>query len=244
MTKDESRTAGSKEGSVPQHVAIIMDGNRRWASARGLPLVEGYRRGIGAFRNAIPAAVKRRIPVATFWGFSRENWRRSPAELGTLFQLFRHAVTESLGWLNRQNARLRISGRLQDFPDDLRRAAEAVITATEANTGLTVNLALSYGGRDEIQHVARRVASEVAGNPEAIEAINEDTIARHLYTSGLPDVDLLIRTGGEKRLSGFLPWQAAYAELYFTDTLWPDFDERELDRALEDYAQRKRNFGT
>lgn len=221
-----------------------MDGNRRWAHTHNLPLVEGYRRGIQAFRNAIPLAIQRRIPVATFWGFSTENWHRSPLELNTLFGLFRHAIAESREWLTRSNARLRISGRLQDFPEDLRRAAEAVIAATKANTGLTVNLALSYGGRDEIQHVARRVASEVAGNPDAIEAINEDTIARHLYTSGLPDVDLLIRTGGEKRLSGFLPWQAAYAELYFIDTLWPDFDERELDRALEDYAQRKRNFGT
>ena len=244
MTRDESRTAGSREGSVPQHVAIIMDGNRRWASTRGLPLVAGYERGIKAFRNAIPAAVKHRIPVTTFWGFSTENWRRSPAELGILFQLFRHAVAESLGWLNRQNARLRISGRLHDFPEDLRRAAEAVIQAPSANTGITVNLALSYGGREEIQHVARRVASETAGNPAAIAAVNEETIARHLYTNGLPDVDLLIRTGGEKRLSGFLPWQAAYAELYFTDALWPDFDERELDRELTDYASRKRNFGT
>ncbi len=243
MTTDESRTAGSKEESVPQHVAIIMDGNRRWARVRGLPLVEGYRRGIGAFRNAIPAAVKRRIPVATFWGFSTENWHRSPRELHTLFGLFRHAIAESRAWLTRSNARLRISGRLQDFPDDLRRAAEAVIAATKANTGLTVNLALSYGGRDEIQHVARQLAQETNGDPKAIAAINEATVERHLYTSGLPDVDLMIRTGGEKRLSGFLPWQAAYAELYFSDTLWPDFDEAELDRALEDYAQRKRNFG-
>ena len=232
------------DAAVPQHVAIIMDGNRRWAAAKHLPLSEGYRHGIQTFRNAIPAAIARNIPVATFWGFSTENWRRSPTELRTLFRLFRLAVTDSLDWLNRHNARLRISGRLYDFPDDLRRAAEKVIAATAANSGLTVNLALSYGGRDEIQHVARGVASETAGDAKAIAAVSEETISRHLYTAGLPDVDLLIRTGGEKRLSGFLPWQSAYAELYFTDALWPDFDEQEFDRALEDYAQRKRNFGT
>ncbi len=229
---------------MPGHVAIIMDGNRRWAAAKHLPLSEGYRHGIQAFRNAIPAAIAQKIPVATFWGFSTENWRRSPAELRTLFALFRLAITDSLGWLNRHNARLRISGRLHDFPADLRRAAEKVIAATAANGGLTVNLALSYGGRDEIQHVARRVASETAGNPEAIAAVGEETINRHLYTAGLPDVDLVIRTGGEQRLSGFLPWQSAYAELYFTNVLWPDFNEAELDKALLDYAERKRNFGT
>lgn len=234
----------NSDAAVPKHVAIIMDGNRRWAAAKRLPLSEGYRHGIQTFRNAIPTVIARKIPVATFWGFSTDNWRRSPAELRTLFGLFRRAVTESLDWLNRHNAKLRISGRLNDFPDDLRRAAEKVIAATAANSGLTVNLALSYGGRDEIQHAARGVASETAGDAEAIAAISEETISRHLYTAGLPDVDLLIRTGGEKRLSGFLPWQTAYAELYFTDALWPDFDEREFDRALEDYAGRKRNFGT
>lgn len=230
--------------AAPQHIAVIMDGNRRWASSRGLPFVAGYRRGIEAFRNAVPLAIARHISVATFWGFSTENWRRSRKELDALFLLFRHAVVESLGWLNAHNARLRVSGRLHDFPEDLRRAAEEVIMATAGNTAMTVNLALSYGGRDEIQHVARRVASETAGDPKAIAAVNEETISRHLYTNGLPDVDLLIRTGGAKRLSGFLPWQAAYAELYFTDTLWPDFDAEELDRALRDYASRKRNFGT
>lgn len=232
------------DGAVPKHVAIIMDGNRRWAAAKHLPLSEGYRHGIQTFRNAIPAAIARNIPVATFWGFSTENWRRSPAELRTLFRLFQLTINDSFDWLNRHNARLRISGRLHDFPEDLRRAAEKVIAATAANSGLTVNLALSYGGRDEIQHVARGVASETAGDATAIAAVGEETISRHLYTAGLPDVDLLIRTGGEKRLSGFLPWQSAYAELYFTDALWPDFDEQEFDRALEDYAQRKRNFGT
>ena len=229
---------------TPQHIAIIMDGNRRWAQHRGLPLVEGYRRGIEAFRNAIPAAITRRIAVATFWGFSTENWRRSPGELNVLFELFSRAVTESRAWLDRHHARLRLSGRIHDFPENLQRAAREVVMATAANTGITINLALSYGGRDEIQRVARGVAAETAGDPAAIAAVNEETISRHLYTSGLPDVDFLIRTGGEKRLSGFLPWQAAYAELYFTDALWPDFDEREFDRALEDFASRKQNFGT
>ena len=229
--------------NIPQHVAIIMDGNRRWAKSRGLPLAEGYRRGIAAFKNAIPVAIRRNIPIATFWGFSTENWHRSTAELHILFGLFRQAIDESLLWLNQHRTRLVISGRLQDFPEDLRRAAQRVMEATKSNAAMTVNLALSYGGRDEIQHVARKLAHETGGNPQAIAAINEESINRHLYTRGLPDVDLLIRTGGERRLSGFLPWQSAYAELYFTDALWPDFDERELDRALADFSDRKRNFG-
>lgn len=229
--------------TTPGHIALIMDGNRRWAQGRGLPLAEGYRRGIAAFRNAIPAVVERHIPVATFWGFSTENWRRSAQELDVLFGIFRRAIAEARTWLDRSNARLKISGRLQDFPEDLRRAAEGVIAATAANTAATVNLALSYGGREEIQHVARALAAETKGDPEAVRRIDEEAVGRHLWTAGLPDVDLLVRTGGAKRLSGFLPWQAAYAELYFTDTLWPDFDAAELDRALEDFALRKRNFG-
>ena len=230
--------------TIPQHVAIIMDGNRRWARQRGFSLAEGYRRGIEAFKNAIPAVVSRNITVATFWGVSTENWRRTPSELETLFSIFRRAIDETVEWCNRHNARLVASGRLQDFPDYIRTNAERLIEATKTNTAATINLALSYGGREEIQHVVKRIAHETKGDERAVEAINEETIGRHLYTRGLPDVDLLIRTGGEKRLSGFLPWQTAYAELYFTDALWPDFDANELDRALADFSQRKRNFGT
>ena len=228
---------------TPSHIAIIMDGNRRWANAQNLPLVEGYRRGIEAFRNAIPAVIGRKIPVATFWGFSTENWRRGPKELNPLFNLFRRGFEDAIESLNRHNARLVTSGRLEDFPAFLRKAVEKVVAATRSNTALIANLALSYGGRDEIQRVAKAIAAETKGDPQALAAVNETTVNRHLYTAGLPDVDFLIRTGGEKRLSGFLPWQAAYAELYFTDTLWPDFDEQELHLALADYAGRKRNFG-
>jgi len=230
--------------TTPTHIAIIMDGNRRWASRRGLPLVEGYRHGIQAFKRAIPAVISRKIPVATFWGFSTENWHRSSRELDVLFGLFRRALDEAAEWFARHQARFTVSGRLEDFPEDLRRNAERLIAETRTNAAGTINLALSYGGREEIQRVAKAVAAETAGDPRAIAAVNEETINRHLYTAGLPDVDLLIRTSGEKRLSGFLPWQAAYAELYFTDTLWPDFDERALDLALDDFASRKRNFGT
>ena len=230
--------------TTPTHIAIIMDGNRRWASRRGLPLVEGYRHGIQAFKRAIPAVISRKIPVATFWGFSTENWHRSSRELDVLFGLFRRALDEAAEWFARHQARFTVSGRLEDFPEDLRRNAERLIAETRTNAAGTINLALSYGGREEIQRVAKAVAAETAGDPRAIAAVNEETINRHLYTAGLPDVDLLIRTSGEKRLSGFLLWQAAYAELYFTDTLWPDFDERALDLALDDFASRKRNFGT
>ena len=226
-----------------QHLAVIMDGNRRWAKLQRLPLIEGYRRGIQTFRNAIPIVASRGIPLATFWGFSTENWRRPAKELEPLFNLFRRGVEESIEWFDRHNARLVTSGRLSDFPEFLKQAILRIVAATESNSGFTANLALSYGGRDEIIEVARRLAAETRGDPEAIARVDETAVSRHLYTAGLPDVDLLIRTGGERRLSGFLPWQAAYAELYFTDTLWPDFTAEELDRALEFFATRKRNFG-
>lgn len=233
-----------ESASPPSHIAFIMDGNRRWAKTRGLPLVEGYRRGIMAFRNAIPAVAERGVEFATFWGFSTENWRRARHELDALFGLFRQGIEDSAEWFSRHNARLRVSGRTRDFPDFIQSALDRLVAATRPNTGLTVNLALSYGGRDEIRHVAERIASETNGNPAAIAAIDEEAVSRHLYTAGLPDVDLVVRTGGERRLSGFLPWQTAYAELYFTDVLWPDFDARELDRALADFSARERNFGT
>lgn len=229
--------------AIPQHVAIIMDGNRRWAQDRGLPKLEGHRHGVEAFKNAIRALMARNIPVATFFAFSRENWRRTQEEISWLMGIFQELLTEGAKWLAEQGVKLRIAGRLEDFPAELVRAARTAVAETAANERMTVNIALSYGGREEILQAAKRIAADTQGNAELLAAVTEETFSNYLYTAGLPDVDLLIRTGGERRLSGFLPWQSVYAELYFSDALWPDFDERELDRALADFSERKRNFG-
>lgn len=229
--------------AIPQHIAIIMDGNRRWASQRGMPRLEGHRHGVEAFKKTVVALIERQIPVATFFAFSRENWKRTQHEVSWLMGLFKQILNEGVSWLNERGVRLRISGRMEDFPSDLAKNASEAIAKTKENEKIILNLALSYGGRDEIEQMVKRVASETKGDPKAIAAISEETINRNLYTAGLPDVDLLIRTGGEQRLSGFLPWQSVYAELYFAKTLWPDFDEKELDSALLDFAGRKRNFG-
>lgn len=232
-----------KAAAIPRHIAIIMDGNRRWATEHGLPKFIGHRHGIDALKVVVPALMKRGIPVATFFAFSRENWRRTKEEVSWLMGLFHEFMVEGVAWLHERGVRLRVSGRLDDFPSDLARLAEKAMVKTKTNNTMTVNMALSYGGREEIRQMVQRLAAETKGDPRAIETISEERISQNLYTAGLPDVDLLIRTGGEKRLSGFLPWQAVYAELYFTNMFWPDFNEAALDAALADYAGRKRNFG-
>ncbi len=220
-----------------------MDGNRRWAISRGLPKLEGHRHGVEAFKRTVEALIARNIPVASFFAFSHENWRRTQEEVSWLMGLFRELFTRGAEWIEEQGVRLRISGCVADFPPDLAEIMQHTVTRTADNQRMTVNMALSYGGREEIVQAVRKIAIETSGDPKAIAAINEESINRHLYTSGLPDVDLLIRTAGEKRLSGFLPWQSVYAELYFTETLWPDFNAAELDLAFADFSKRKRNFG-
>lgn len=231
--------------TTPQHVAIIMDGNRRWAQSRGMPKLEGHRHGVEAFKKTFQALRERGIPVATFYTFSRENWRRAQEEISMLMLLFEQVFSEGVRWMREQGSdiRIRISGRIEDFPEKIAGLMRKAMADTKANTGMVINFALSYGGRAEILQAAGRMAEETRGDPTALAAITEDTFSNYLYTNGLPDVDLLIRTGGEQRLSGFLPWQSVYAELYFSDVLWPDFDERELDKALADFSERKRNFG-
>lgn len=179
----------------------------------------------------------------TFFAFSRENWHRTQEEISWLLDLFRESLSGNIEELHEQGIRVNIIGKMEDFPPDIMKAAQDAAVLTKDNTAMTVNIALSYSGREEIGQMVRRIAHDTKGDAAAIAAINEETVNRFLYTRGLPDVDLLIRTGGEQRLSGFLPWQSVYAELFFTNALWPDFDERELDRALADYAERKRNFG-
>lgn len=224
-------------------MAVILDGNRRWAVKNGLIKTAGHDYGGETLKKLLPAAISRGIPVISLYAFSTENWRRAQEELSVLMSLIAKFMGESIDWADQQGMQIRFSGRLTDFSRDIQEIFRTAAEATKKNTKIIVNFCMSYGGREELTQAARRIAAAVKSDPQAIAAINDETISKHLYTAGLPDVDLLIRTGGEKRLSGFMPWQSTYAELYFTDTLWPDFNEEELNKALADFAKRKRNFG-
>lgn len=228
---------------IPKHIAIIMDGNGRWAAARGLPRAAGHRAGRDAIRPTIEACREMGVPILTLYAFSTENWRRPPDEVGALLDLLQESLIQEAEELHRNGIRLMISGDIGQLPEQIRRQIQRVEELTGANQALILNFALNYGGRAEIARAARRVAAEVAEGRQPLEAIDESTVAAHLYTGDLPDPDLLIRTGGEKRLSNFLLWQAAYAELYFTEVYWPDFTRDHLLAAIEEYQQRQRRFG-
>ncbi len=224
---------------LPRHVAIIMDGNGRWAHRRGLPRVAGHRAGVDAVRDTVEAATGLGLGVLTLYAFSTENWARPRVEVQTLMTLLREYLRRELDNLMNNDIRLQVIGRAEELPRSVRRELERAVERTRANTGLLLNVALSYGGRAEIVDACRAIVR--AGlEPEAID---EEVFADHLYTAGLPDPDLLIRTSGERRTSNFLPWQCAYAEIWFTDTLWPDFRRRHLFAALLDYQARERRFG-
>lgn len=229
--------------NIPQHVGIIIDGNRRWAVNQGLSKLEGHRYGFETLKKLLPIVIARGVPVVSIFTFSTENWKRAEAEVSMLMRLIGDIFRDHFAWLKEQGVKVLISGRISDFSPELQKIFREAVEDTKTNTKLIGNFCLSYGGREELIQAVRKIAAEAKGDPVAITAIDETTIQEKLYTAGLPDVDLIIRTGGEKRLSGFLPWQSTYAELYFTETLWPDFDERELDQALEFFATRKRNFG-
>ena len=224
---------------LPRHVAIIMDGNRRWARAHELPEIEGHAAGVEAIRALLRHAVKRGVPVLTLYAFSRENWARSDEEVAGLFGLLEGAIRSETDELRAQGVRVRLLGRLDELPDETRTSIDSALDATSGGTRLLLNIAFNYAGRTELVDAVRRLI--VRG--VAPEAIDEATIGASLYTSGLPDPDLLIRTGGEQRISNFLIWQSAYAELYFCDALWPDFGPEEFDRALLEFASRHRRFG-
>lgn len=229
--------------NTPKHIGIIIDGNRRWAAARGLLKIEGHRHGVETLKKLLPALIARGIAVASIFTFSTENWQRTKEEVGALMSLIAEVFRKHFAWAHEQGVRVRISGRMADFSPELQQIFQEAIEKTKTNTKLIANFCLSYGGREEFTQVARSIAEAVAAGDLRPEDVTEERIAERLYTAGLPDVDLLIRTGGERRLSGFLPWQTPYAELYFTDVLWPDFNEAELDKAIEFFETRKRNFG-
>lgn len=222
-----------------RHLAIIMDGNRRWARERKLPSIAGHRAGVEALRRTSRAAQARGIHYLTAYAFSTENWQRAQDEVGGLMLLLEEVVTNEVPVLVRDGVRLRVIGRLHELTERLQRAIERAIERTNAGTRSTLTLAFNYGGRKELVDAATALVRDAV----AVDAIDENAFAARLYTAGLPDPDLLVRTGGEQRMSNFLLWQAAYAELYVTPVLWPDFGERELDEALAEFAARQRRFG-
>jgi undecaprenyl diphosphate synthase len=229
--------------SVPRHVAIIMDGNRRWAKEHGLPAIEGHRRGIVALRHVTRAAKDFGIEVLTVYGFSTENWNRAASEISLLFELCVQFARTELIELRRNNVRVRVIGDWESLPAAPRRALADLQAGTAGNTGLLLNLAVNYSSHAELGRAVRAIAREVARGKIAPESINEELIRRYFYTGNLPEVDLLIRPGGERRLSNFLLYQAAYAELVMCDVYWPAFSKDDLARALAEFAQRERRFG-
>lgn len=226
---------------TPEHVAIIMDGNGRWAKARGLPRAAGHKQGSEAARRVVKAAGELGVSYVTLFGFSSENWRRPAAEIKELMKLLRYYLRAETAELHRNNVRMRVIGDRTPFDSDIVDLIENAESLTADNTGLTVSIALNYGGRADIMQAAKRAAeaSLEAGGTDDFEADFEEA----LLTSGVPDPDLLIRTSGEKRISNFLLWQCAYAEFVFTDTLWPDFDKAALQAAMAEYGHRDRRFG-
>jgi undecaprenyl diphosphate synthase len=229
--------------ALPRHVAIIMDGNGRWANARGLPRIAGHRRGAEAARRAVTAAADWGIPYLTLFGFSSENWKRPSAEIQDLMALLRHYLCGEIAELDRNGVRLKVIGHLARLAPDIVSLIEHAETSTRDNSRITLTIALSYGGRGEIVSAVRAIAAQAARGLLAAEEVDEDCIARHLFTADIPDPDLLIRTSGEQRISNFLLWQCAYSELIFTKTLWPDFSKRDLDQALGEYCGRERRYG-
>ena len=246
MLAVSNKVGTEKEGlsnGIPQHVAVIMDGNGRWAKERSLPRHAGHRSGVSAVRRTVEHAAKRGVAVLTLFAFSSENWRRPQDEVGRLMKLFLEALQREVDELHRNNVRLRFIGARQLLNSGLLAKIDAAEARTSTNTGLVLNIAVAYGGRWDIVEAARELAEMVASNEISIADIDEDRFAAALALSGLPDPDLLIRTGGEQRISNFLLWNLAYTELHFCDTLWPDFDVPQLELALTSFVGRERRFG-
>jgi undecaprenyl diphosphate synthase len=228
---------------MPRHVAIIMDGNGRWAAARGLPRVEGHRRGVEALRKTVRAASDLGIGVLTIFSFSSENWARPQAEIQDLLSLLRRFIRNDLIDLHKSNVRVRVIGERDDLDGEIRRMLEEAEDLTRNNDGLTLVVAFNYGARQEIARAARRVAGEVAEGHVSIDEVTPELLSRYLDFPAMPDPDVIIRTSGEQRLSNFLLWQAAYSELVFVPINWPDFDRSALEGAIAEYRRRERRFG-
>ena len=239
-TQPADGSPASRPEGVPAHVAIIMDGNRRWARARGLDELEGHAAGVEKIRWLVEHTLRRGVRFLSLYAFSRENWARSDEEVVGLFRILEQAIRAETPQLVREGVRVRLLGRLDELPDDLRQSIVDAISGTAAGERLTLAVAFNYAGRTEIVDAVRSI---VAAGLDPVE-VDEAAIAVRLYTAGMPDPDLVIRTGGEQRLSNFLIWQSAYAEFWTCDTLWPDFDDAAYDAALDAFAGRSRRFGT
>jgi undecaprenyl diphosphate synthase len=228
---------------VPQHLAVIMDGNGRWAERRHLPRVAGHRAGVKAAREIIESCARLKLPYLTLYAFSLENWRRPQAEVDFLMRLLREYLKRELPAIHKNNIRLLIIGRSEQLPEAVRKDIEQGMRMTARNTGMKLVVALNYGGRAELVDAFNAMLEHVRSNGLSAFHADEQTISEHLYTAGLPDPDLLIRTSGEMRVSNFLLWQIAYAEIYVTETLWPDFSRARLLEALVDFQKRERRYG-
>ena len=228
---------------LPAHLAIIMDGNGRWAKQKGMLRIFGHENGTKSVREVVEASAELGIKFLTLYAFSTENWKRPKLEVQTLMNLLVTSLKKEIKTLQDNNIKLTAIGCLEDLPDKAHDELFEVIEKTKQNTRMTLTLALSYGSREELIHVIKDLTNKVKNNIISAETIDESIINKHLYTRNLPDVDLLIRTSGEQRISNFLLWQCAYAELYFTDTLWPDFKKEDLYKALINYQHRERRFG-
>lgn len=228
---------------IPKHVALILDGNGRWAKKRGLPRTMGHKEGCVTVEKTVEIAARMGIEYLTVYGFSTENWKRSSEEVGALMQLFRYYMVRLLKTASANNVRVRMIGNRSRFDQDIIDGINRLESETRENTGLTFVIAVNYGGRDEITRAVRRLAADCAEGKQKIEEITEEVLSSYLDTAGMPDPDLLIRTSGEIRLSNYLLWQLAYTEIYVTDCLWPDFDKEELAKAIIAYNRRDRRFG-
>lgn len=238
-----SNPSGVPADKIPRHIAVIMDGNGRWARERGLPRMEGHRRGSESVRACTAGCLEAGVEHLTLYAFSKENWQRPPDEVKALMGLLDRFLAERTAEIMERNIRLRAIGHLQDLPDKARRRLDEAMARSAGNTALTLTLALSYGARTEITDAARALAREVRAGTLEPDAITEDSMASHLYTAGQPDPDVLIRTSGEMRISNFLLWQLSYTEIVVTSKLWPDFTKEDVFAAIREYAGRHRRFG-
>lgn len=228
---------------LPEHIAIIMDGNRRWARAKGLPVALGHKEGAKTLEKIVRYANKIGIKYITVYAFSTENWKRTEEEVSTLMNLMQNYLDEYSKRADSENIRVKIIGRRNGLSEKMCKLLDKCMERTKNNTGITFNIALNYGGRDELVHAMKNIAKKVQNNEIKLEDINEQIISNNLYTENQPDPDLLIRTSGEERLSNFLPWQLVYTEFLFIEKNWPDFNEQDIDEAIKIYQKRNRKFG-
>ena len=242
-SRDEALLAQVDWTRLPRHVAVIMDGNGRWAARRGQPRIAGHRAGVEAVRASVDTGARLGLGALTLYAFSTENWKRPRLEVDALMRMLKRYLRIELDEINRQNIRFQPIGRTDALRESVRRELQRAVERTAGNTGMVLSVALNYGGRAEIVDAVRAALGALAAEGRAPEEITEEEIGRHLYTRGLPELDLLVRTSGELRISNFMLWQAAYSEIYVTETLWPDFRRADLLEAVVDYQRRDRRFG-